>query len=151
MQLPKRRMRKVILCLLVYGLAVESRAAQSEDSVPLFRSSNPFAVKAGFEGVGFDFTLGGRVALGATTFIYHNAAKARILILAKNGTPFIGAGIGSAGGPGGGNKTWTVLLAGWQHDYERVFIQFSVQATIRKSPEYEKSVFPISVEMGWRL
>ena len=143
----------MVIPLVIWGLVHEFAIAQSGDSTQPFRIDRPLAGRVGFEGIGLDLTLGGVVAIEGTSLLIYNAGKAKLLLLQKNATPFVGIGIGSlSAGPGGGSgKSWTVLLAGWQHDYERLCFQFLVQLTVYKSPSYASSPFPVSFEIGWRI
>lgn len=144
---------RAITLLFVWELFHGSSVAQDIEKTRLFRDDRPLAAKIGFEGVGLDLTLGGFLAVEATSIVMYNAAKAKVLLIQKNATPFVGVGTGSqSGGFGGGTeKSWTVLCAGWQHDYERLSFQFLVQYVVHKSPDYAKAPFPVMVEVGWRI
>ena len=145
-------MFKVLIHLsILFVFAFELGIAQSEINTDLFRANRPFAGKIGFEGIGVDVTAGSVVALEATSFLVSNTAKARVFLLKKNAAPFIGIGVGNATSFGGGNRSWTVLLAGWQQDYERLFFDIMVEATIDKTNSYDRSVFPVNFEIGWRF
>ena len=139
--------------LLIVGLAHGLAIAQDSEKTKPFRIDRPLAAKIGFEGVGLDLTLAEFLDVEATSFVIYNAAKAKVLLIQKNATPFVGIGIGSqSAGPGGGTeKSWTVVCAGWQHDYERLSFQFLVQLVVQKSPDYARAPFPVSVELGWRI
>jgi hypothetical protein len=144
-------MKDIIVALFFCALNFELMHAQAENTDSLFRSERPVGVKLGLEGVGIDVVVGGRVGVGASSFIFYNTAKARLFLLDNNVTPFVGAGIGRSGGPGGNEKDWTVLIAGWEHAYKHLFFQFIVQYAVLKSPSYASPPFPFSLEIGWRF
>jgi hypothetical protein len=145
-------MRILFIIIVMCAFAFELSIAQIKDSTALFRSKRPVAGKIGLEGLGIDITIGSTVAIEATSFFVYNTAKARILLLKNNSTPFLGIGVGSASSFGGdGDRSWTVLLLGWEHDYKRLYFDFIIEATIQKSHSYDRSVFPFSFEIGWRF
>jgi len=144
-------MRTLFIIILMCTFAFELSIAQIEDSSALFRFNRPVAGKIGLEGLGVDITIGSAVAIEATSFLVYNTAKARVLLLKNNSTPFLGVGVGSASSFGGGDRSWAVLLVGWEHDYERLYFDFILEATIQKTHSYDRSVFPFSFEIGWRF
>ncbi len=134
------------LSLLFSLILLASSASSQVES--LYRSDRPIGVKLGFEGLGVDLCLGELVGLDATTWLFYNAAKARIFLLNRNASPFVGFGYGSSGGVGGNSDNWTVVLGGWEHSYKRFFIQIMAEYAVRK--QY-KSPFPVNLNLGMRL
>jgi hypothetical protein len=119
----------------------------------LYRSQSPFSAKIGLEGIGLDVTIGNRLGFDVTSFLVYHSFKARVYILEKNGSPFIGLGVGKYnGGFGGGQENqWTVVLAGWEHDYEVFLIQLMVQQPIYKKYDYAYSPFIFNINLGMRI
>jgi hypothetical protein len=121
--------------------------------VTLVREDHPLAVKIGFEGFGIDYCLGELIGIDVTTFMFYHTLKARYFFLDKNGSPFIGFGIGSFSGGFGYSdiNKWAVIHAGWEHAYRKFLIQFIVQYPIYEENSKSYVPFVFSINFGMRI
>jgi hypothetical protein len=120
---------------------------------PLFRGQSPAAAKIGSGGVGIDVSLGNRLGADATTWVLSSSFSVRYYFWERNGSPFIGIGVGKANGGfgGGGDNTWTVAIAGWEHSYKVFLIQIGLQAPIVTQNSYGYKPFLVSLNIGARI
>jgi hypothetical protein len=139
---------KMKLILLILSISFTA-SAQTE----LYRSQYPIAAKIGFEGIGFDAAFGNYFAVDATTWVLYNSFKARAFFFEKNGSPFVGAGVGSFTGSfgGGGENKWTVFFVGWEQSYKVFLIQFFLQHPISVEYPNNYSPFFLNLNLGVRI
>ncbi len=137
--------------LILISIVVCSTMVYSQDS--LFRVKSPLAAKVGSNGLGLDLSLGNRLSVDATTWVLASSFSAKYYLMERNGSPFIGIGVGTANGGFGGNSdnTWTTGIIGWEHSYEVFLIQIGLQIPVLTQKSYGYKPFIVNLNIGARI
>jgi hypothetical protein len=114
----------------------------------LVREHRPYAVKAGTEGLGMDYSIGNICAVDVSTFAFYHSLKARVFLFERNASPYVGVGVGSFNGVMSETDAnrWVSYQLGWEHSYEVVQIQLYLQRPF--SEKNNSSYVPLTVNLS---